>query len=135
MSKWIDIPDAVAALLEGQRRLIRKLDRLETTLANLETNMASAMERIRATVEADRSVTESAVKLLNELSVRLREAVSTQDIQQIEAFATELENNTKKLADAVAANTPTLPAAPTEPEPDADADLAEAIEPKPQAGG
>jgi len=68
--------------------------------------MSEAMDRLRADVEAQKTVTGSVLTLLNDISQKLKSAVASEDTEAIEAISADLEANTKSLSDAVLANTP-----------------------------
>lgn len=72
-----------------------QLGRIEMTLAEL-----------KAKVDAETTVVQSAVTLLSSLAQSLKDAIAANDPAAIQAIADELDTNTASLAAAVAANTP-----------------------------
>jgi hypothetical protein len=66
----------------------------------------AAIDNLAAEVAENRSVTDSAVALLGNIKAKLDEAIASGDMGQVQALSDELDANNKRLADAVAANTP-----------------------------
>jgi len=64
-----------------------------------------AFDALKAAVEANSSVTASAVLMLQGLAAELREALANQDPAAMEVLVDQLESQTLALAEAVAANT------------------------------
>lgn len=67
--------------------------------------------KVTAAVERDRTVNESAVTLLTNLSSMLRDAAG--DADAVNALADQLDAQQQALADAVVANTPAADQPPT----------------------
>ena len=74
--------------------------------------MAKAIEDLQAEVIENTTVVEGAIALINGLSEKLKEAAASGDMSQVEAIVAELDINNKRLADAVAANTPAAASTP-----------------------
>lgn len=72
--------------------------------------LMSAIDDLRSAVQAERSVTEGVVRLLQDLNSRLHAAVTSDDMAQVQQIVADLKANTDSLATAVAANTPSDPA-------------------------
>jgi recombinational DNA repair protein RecT len=72
----------------------------------MEIYMSAAMDRLREDVAAQKTVTSSVLTLLNDISNKLKDAITNEDTTAIEAISADLEANTKSLSDAVLANTP-----------------------------
>lgn len=66
------------------------------------------LSTIQAAVEADTTVDQSAITLLNSLAEQLRNAAN--DPAEVQAIADQLNQNSSALAAAVSANTPAAPA-------------------------
>lgn len=82
-------------------------------LADLEVKvgiMAGQIEALRAVVEAQRTVNESAIALINGMSARLSSALATNDLSEVAAIVEDMRANVDALAGAVAANTEAAPA-------------------------
>lgn len=71
------------------------------------------LQDLQAAVERDRTVTESAVTLLQGIAQQLRDAQASNDPNAIQAVIDQIDANTNRMAEAVAANTPAAPT-PTE---------------------
>ena len=80
----------------------------------MERSLGQELEDLKAAVAAETTVGESVVALLNDISVRLTNALKSGDTAAITALTNELKANQVKLATAVLANTP---ASTTEPPP------------------
>lgn len=65
----------------------------------------TALTDLRDKVEANTTVIESAIALIQGLKTKLDEAIASGDPAQIQALSDSLGAETQKLADAVAANT------------------------------
>ena len=133
-------------VLDTLARQDRQLDHIASRLARVEravtantVNDIITREALMADftelhdeVAANGDAVDSAVTLLNDLSARIADAADDPD--EIRAIAAELSGNSTRLAEAVAANTPAGPEAPTdeptpEPEPVEPTD-----EPEPEPG-
>lgn len=76
-------------------QLIKKVDKLMA-------NMQELREAVRRNTDVDQGV----VTLLEGVSTQLKDAQAQNDPQAIQDVITELDANTKRMADAVTANTP-----------------------------
>lgn len=87
-------------------RIEFKLDALRalTRAQGMETDMN--LDDLKAQVEAQTTVVDSAVTLLQQLKTMLDQAIASGDPAKIQAVADLLHHNTQALADAVVANTP-----------------------------
>lgn len=83
------------AILHQGRRTNRRLEHAMAGLAD-----------IKARVDAETSVVQSAITLINGLSQALKDALAANDPAQIQAIIDELDANNTSLANAVTANTP-----------------------------
>lgn len=86
------------------RRVFAMLRALSNRLTALEATIMSALENLRAQVEANTTVTESAITLLNGLKAKLDDAIASGDPAAIQALSDSLGAETQRLADAVQAN-------------------------------
>jgi hypothetical protein len=74
--------------------------------------MAQAdIDKLRAQVEKNNQVGESAVTLITGLAAQIREMAD--DPAELQALAAQLESNAARLGEAISANTPTAPENPT----------------------
>jgi aromatic ring hydroxylase len=102
---------------ENTQRLVR-IERMMKELLRAQQEIAIMAQKdidaLRQTVEANTNVTNSAMELLNGMAAQIRE--SADDPDELRALADQIEQNSKKLADAVVANSkqPVAPAAPTD---------------------
>lgn len=69
----------------------------------------SALDDLRAEVAESRTVTESAITLLQGLKQQLDEAIATGDPGALVELAADLDSQTNRLAEAVQLNTPQQP--------------------------
>lgn len=77
-------------------------------LADLEVRvnaMAGQIEALRAAVEAQRTVNESAISLIHGLHEKLAAALADDDLSEVEAIVEDMKANVEALAAAVGANT------------------------------
>jgi hypothetical protein len=100
MVLFLDQDRLVLARIE--RAVLTVLKRLELLT---ETVMAT-MDDVRARVDAQRTVTQSVVTLLEELRRQLATAAASQDPAVMQALADSIEANTAVLAAAVTSHTP-----------------------------
>lgn len=89
------------------------LHRINKRLMQLETRLMSALDNLRAQVERNTSVTDSAITLLQGLKAQLDNAIASGDPAAVQAVADNLGAETDKLAAAVTANTPAATPTPT----------------------
>lgn len=104
--------EAIERQLEA---LARRFDHLSTQLSvviRVERTMSQAMDALRASVEAERSVSASAITLLRELHAKLDAALQAEDVEALQKLADDLKTSTQDLAQAVQTNTPADPMAP-----------------------
>jgi hypothetical protein len=87
------------------RRVFDMLRSLSAQLLQMEIKFMSALDNLRAQVEANTTVTESAITLLNGLKAKLDEAIASGDPAALQALADELGAETLRLSDAVVAIT------------------------------
>lgn len=83
--------------------LLRRMDKLED-------HMSALVDQLVSTVKDESDVVTAAVNLLNALFKKLQDGISDGDIDQIKAVVDEAQADSKKLADAIVANTPAVPA-------------------------
>ncbi len=86
--------------------IVARLDQIEQKLnrvIRLEQTEMADLTRITADVTANTDAVASAVSLLNELAAEIRAAGT--DPAALDALATQIEQNSQALGDAVAANT------------------------------
>lgn len=79
---------------------------------NLGLNIMTILDNLKAQVEANNTVVQSAVTLLNGLKAKLDEAMGSTDPTALQALSDHLAQETAALAAAVSANTPSVQAAP-----------------------
>jgi hypothetical protein len=72
------------------------------------------LEDILAKVQAQKTVEDSIVTLLNETNSELKAAIASGDQSKLQQISDTLDANTKELSDAVVANTPAAAALPAE---------------------
>lgn len=102
---YVHLPEGIAPGPSDQSRVL-------AALAALGVNMSAvtdAIDRVRAAVEANTSVDQSANVLLTQLAALIRD--NTADPAALLELANQLEASNGSLAAAVAANTPVAPAA------------------------
>jgi outer membrane biosynthesis protein TonB len=97
-------------------RLLVRMDGKLTQIQQTEVDMHKDLSDIQAEVQKNNDAVSSAKALLTQLSALLKQHLN--DPAKIDEIADQLASNSKRLADAVVANTPAgdLPPAP-EPEP------------------
>ena len=101
------------ALRSEFRNLNARLDYIDRKLSTLIVkvhHMSQEMEVLKAAVEAENTVVDSAITLLNGLAAAL--AAAATDPAAVLALADEVNSKAAALAAAVAANTPAAPAVP-----------------------
>jgi uncharacterized alpha-E superfamily protein len=69
-------------------------------------NMSQALDDLTAKVEAETTVNQSAVTLLQTLKTELDAAIASGDDSALQALSDKIGTNTQALADAITANTP-----------------------------
>ncbi len=82
----------------------RAMQKLDTLLAQGVT-MSAALDKITAEVTETKGIIQSAVTLINGLAGQIRDLKD--DPAALDALADSLDSDSKALADAVAANSPT----------------------------
>lgn len=85
----------IAEILENQARTRHMMERMMATL-----------DDVRSAVAAERTVVDSVVTLLTDLSKRLADAITANDPAAIQAIVDDMNKQKDDLAAAVAANTP-----------------------------
>lgn len=83
--------------------------KLDAILAKEEQNMAT-LDDITTAVANEKTVEDSVVTLLQQLSAQLQAAMASNDPAAMQAIVDQLNANAQTLADAVTSNTPTPPA-------------------------
>lgn len=94
---------------EALERIELKLDRILKRFAlviDKEDQMAVTLDDLKAKVEAETSVAESAITLLVQLKGLLDAAIAGGDMAKIQEIADAIDAETTRIADAVTANTP-----------------------------
>lgn len=94
-------------------QILDLLHRIDIRLTQLEKHIMSALDNLRAQVERNTSVTDSAITLLQGLKSQLDAAIASGDPAAVQAVADTLGSETDKLAAAVTANTPAAAPTPT----------------------
>ena len=91
------------------QRIEAKVDLLLGVTVNLAQKEKVMLDDIQAAVEAQTTVIDSVVTLLNKLSAKVAELVAagTVDPAKVTELTNAIKANAQRLADAVAANTPT----------------------------
>ncbi len=64
---------------------------------------------IQAAVAAEKTVEDSVVQLLGQISQQLKDAIAANDPAAMQAVVDQLDANAKAMSDAVVANTPAAP--------------------------
>lgn len=75
-------------------------------LINQGKKIMSILDDLRAQVEQNVTVTESAIALINGLTAKLDAAIASGNMDEVAALSAQLNAETQKLAEAVTANTP-----------------------------
>lgn len=88
-----DILDAIEELGEQHGQTERKI--------------MAALDNLRREVEEQRTITQSAISLIEGLKTRLDEAIASNDMEEVQRLADELDAQQTSLAAAITANTPT----------------------------
>ena len=95
---------------------VRKtIGQLQTAVSNLNqriSTLMATMQDLRDAVARNTSVDDSVLTLLQGISQQLKDAQAQNDPQAIADVIAQLDANTQKMSDAVAANTPAAPANP-----------------------
>jgi hypothetical protein len=95
------------------RNSSHQLDRIERKLDALAYGvfkMSAEMDALRASVNSQATVVAGVTTMLADLSARLKAAIADDDPAALQAIASDIDSNTKALADAVMANTTPAPA-------------------------
>ena len=94
-------------------KLIRStIGQLQTAVSNLNqriSTLMATMQDLRDAVARNTSVDDSVLTLLQGISQQLKDAQAQNDPQAIADVIAQLDANTQKMSDAVAANTPAGP--------------------------
>jgi len=113
----IDI-DALGVLSEVTHKLDTLMadeERRYDSMIERTVKMAASLDDVAREIEENDDAIDSAVELLATLSNQIEELKN--DPVALQALADQLDANSKKLADAVVANTPVNPTPPTPPIP------------------
>lgn len=92
-------------VVSGGREITQKLD----TIINKEVQMAGELDQLKATVEAENTVIDSAIALLNGLKAALDAAIAANNPQALVDLSNEIQAKSQALAAAVTTNTPAQP--------------------------
>lgn len=92
--------------------MVDELRGINHTLRRMGNIEMSAIDDLTAAVEAETTVNQSAVALLNSLAQEIRDAQD--DPAKLAELADSIEANTSALSDAVTANTPAAPQTPAD---------------------
>lgn len=95
----------------GQHHPRPKVEDLLQLILHKVNHIMADLTTLTAAVAANRTVSDSAVTLLQGLKVALDAAIAADDPVALEALSTDLGAQTTALAAAVTANTPVAPAA------------------------
>jgi dsDNA-specific endonuclease/ATPase MutS2 len=108
--------------LKRLERVMGQIDRIESyvkgnsikldAIYTKETVMSQQVDNIVAAVEAEKTVVDSAIVLLDQISAQIRDAQGDPD--KLAAIAAGIDAQKQALAEAVVRNTPGAPPAPTE---------------------
>lgn len=112
--------EAILAILRGINRINHKVDSISETvhvLSILEQKMSELVDSLVAEVTRNRSVTDSAVLLLELLVKRIGEAADAGDIEKIKSVVAEVRADSDVLASAIVRSTPADPNVPPAPPP------------------
>lgn len=125
----MDAPLVITLKVELGPETLRAFDRVAwaiEALANLQrtegTELMKTLADLQADVAANTGVTASAVTLISGIAAQLKNlsaAGTPVDPAEIDALATQLEQNSANLSAAVVANTPAAPATAAQPTPPA----------------
>jgi hypothetical protein len=116
--------DVVRNLIDHVRQVLSQLHEVKQEIRNMSGALSQKIADLQSDVQADTSVTESAVTLINGFAQRLQEAIDAAkasgatdaELQALSDLHAATAANTQRLADAVAANTP--PSQEPAPQPD-----------------
>jgi TolA-binding protein len=97
-------------LYDVLRRIERRLVTIQASVLAMEEDMTVQLDALRAEVEQSRTVTEGAAALLGGLADQIR--ALKDDPAQLEALATQLDQQTTVLANAMESVPPSPPAPP-----------------------
>lgn len=97
------------------RRKISLNDRLDLItrllihVINKENYIMATIQDVSAAVAAESSVDDSIITLLNGIVQQLKDAQASNDPAALDIVVADIQANTKKLQDAITANTPITP--------------------------
>jgi hypothetical protein len=80
--------------------------RLLKKILKKEDQLMATMQELQAAVQRNSDVDDSVIVLLNGIVQQLKDALASQDPQAIQSVIDSIDADTKKMADAVTANTP-----------------------------
>jgi hypothetical protein len=81
--------------------------RMLAAILNNQEKMMATLADIQAAVAAEKTVEDSVVALLGQISQQLKDAIAANDPAAMQAVVDQIDANTKALSDAVTANTVT----------------------------
>lgn len=93
------------------------IQRLSAQLNQRDIRIMSNLQQLKDEIEKNKSLTQSAIDLLNGLHTRLQAAIDSGDQTQVQALADELATSNNDLAAAITANTDPAPAPTADPAP------------------
>lgn len=91
------------------KRALRSLNEINQRLTQMEKRIMTALDNLRDQVARNKSVTDSAIVLLQGLKQKLDDAIASGDPAAVQAVSDSLGTETDSLAAAVTANTPAAP--------------------------
>lgn len=101
--------DEITISIRSHMSVADRFDRVEAMLkqiVNQGTNIMATLQDIIAKVEAEKTVEDSAIALLQSISQQLKDAIASNDPTQLQQIADMLDANTSTLTQAVTDNTP-----------------------------
>jgi hypothetical protein len=92
--------------------VIHAIARIERVVNQLHTEgheIMATLADIQAAVAAEKTVEDSVITLLGQISQQLKDAIAANDPAAMQAVVDQIDANAKSLSDAVTANTPASP--------------------------
>jgi hypothetical protein len=88
---------------------LRRIYRLFATVIYNQERIMATLADIQAAVAAEKTVEDSVVALLGQISQQLKDAIAANDPAAMQAVVDQIDAHTQALSDAVTANTPAAP--------------------------
>jgi hypothetical protein len=95
--------------LEEAIHAIARIERVVERLHREGHKIMATLADIQAAVAAEKTVEDSVITLLGQISQQLKDAIAANDPAAMQAVVDQIDANAKALSDAVTANTPASP--------------------------